>query len=469
MPCGRPAWWSRPSPPARPCRWPRPVRRGWSAGAFFLDFNSASPGAKIRAAEVVECRRRALRRRRGDDLDPALPHQGAAAAGRARCRGAGAAAGGAGFCAARGERSAGRGQRHQDVPQRDDQGPGGDGHRELHHGAALRRRGRGDRLAASRPFPASTGRSRRATSSSASSSTAAAAARKCARWPRPCARPASRPGVPPAPPSARPGWRTWPTPGLFGARGSAGLCTQRRLAHRGRPHPGERGRRRLRTKADMNSRRPPAGWTGAPNPSQPRFTRAAGQRRRALPCLRPRRTLSLCRGAQVHALRRVARAAVRAARPPRLRAQRGRAGHLPRRRQPRHGRRAQAFRRPGARHGHRQAHRHRPRTARHARVRRARRALQFRQSPGGLHAARRAAGDRRAHRAAGLARGDLFRGRGPARAVGLLHRPADHRGGRPHGPPRREQAGGRARVRALRAPDARARAISGARSAAPSG
>jgi hypothetical protein len=44
--------------------------------------------------------------------------------------------------------TAGRGQRHQDVPQRDDQGPGGDGHRKLHHRAPLRRGGRGDRVAA---------------------------------------------------------------------------------------------------------------------------------------------------------------------------------------------------------------------------------------------------------------------------------------------------------------------------------
>ena len=51
--------------------------------------------------------------------------------------------------------------------------------------------------------------------------------------------------------------------------------------------------------------------------------------------------------------------------------------------------------------------------------------------------ARRADGHRRAHRAARLARGDLLRGAGPAGAVGLLHRAADHRGGRPHGPPRR--------------------------------
>jgi hypothetical protein len=82
-------------------------------------------------------------------------------------------------------------------------------------------------------------------------------------------------------------------------------------------------------------------------------------------------------------------------------------------------------------------------SCRPARRRRARRALQLRQAPGGLHAQGRADGDRRPHRQAGLACGDLLRGRGPARAVGLLHRAAHHRGGRPHGPPRREQGRGR--------------------------
>ena len=49
----------------------------------------------------------------------------------------------------------------------------------------------------------------------------------------------------------------------------------------------------------------------------------------------------------------------------------------------------------------------------------------------------RADRDRRPHRAARLARRDLFRGGGPARAVGLLHRAADHRRRRSHGPARR--------------------------------
>jgi 2-pyrone-4,6-dicarboxylate lactonase len=54
-----------------------------------------------------------------------------------------------------------------------------------------------------------------------------------------------------------------------------------------------------------------------------------------------------------------------------------------------------------------------------------------------------------AHRHAGLARGDLLRGGGPARTVGFLHDAAHHRGGRPHGPARRDEAGGRPRVRAV--------------------
>ena len=56
---------------------------GLKPGAWFLDFNSASPGAKQRAA-ADRRRRRTLCRRRGDDLAAAVPHQGAAAAGRLR-------------------------------------------------------------------------------------------------------------------------------------------------------------------------------------------------------------------------------------------------------------------------------------------------------------------------------------------------------------------------------------------------
>ena len=117
-------------------------------GSFFLDFNSASPGAKIAAAEHVDARRRPLRRRRGDDLGAALT------ASRCRCCSAArtprrcAGAGRSRLRRPGGERQARRRQRHQDVPQRDDQGPRGDGDRELHGRPALRRRGRGDRVAA---------------------------------------------------------------------------------------------------------------------------------------------------------------------------------------------------------------------------------------------------------------------------------------------------------------------------------
>ena len=74
-------------------------------------------------------------------------------------------------------------------------------------------------------------------------------------------------------------------------------------------------------------------------------------------------------------------AAVRAARPPRLRAQRDRAGHLPRRGQPRAGRCAARRRRPGPRRRHGPPRRHRGRAGRAARGRRPRRALQLRQAP----------------------------------------------------------------------------------------
>ena len=70
---------------------------------------------------------------------------------------------------------------------------------------------------------------------------------------------------------------------------------------------------------------------------------------------------------------------------------------------------------------------------------------------------------------AGLARRDLLRGGGPARTVGLLHRAADHGRGRPHGPARRQQAGRRSGVRAVREIHAASTRTSGPRSAARSG
>ena len=65
--------------------------------------------------------------------------------------------------------------------------------------------------------------------------------------------------------------------------------------------------------------------------------------------------------------------------------------------------------------------------------------------------------DRPPHRTTRLARRHLLRGRRPAGAVGLLHRAANHRRRRSHGSARREQAGRRPGVRAVRPDDARAR------------
>jgi hypothetical protein len=57
-------------------------RAGLKPGAFFLDFNSRLARRQDRAAAHRQCGRRALCRRRGDDQRAALPHPGAAAAGR---------------------------------------------------------------------------------------------------------------------------------------------------------------------------------------------------------------------------------------------------------------------------------------------------------------------------------------------------------------------------------------------------
>jgi tripartite-type tricarboxylate transporter receptor subunit TctC len=167
----------------------------------------------------------------------------------------------------------------------------------------------------------------------------------------------------------------------------------------------------------------PTGWldwyTG---PCQPRFKLPAGSGGRPLPCLRPGCRVSLRARAQVHAVR-CQQAQLFALR-----------DHLGFARNvivqaTCHGADNRAMvdaclrqRRQGAWRGHGQAQRDGRRTAGPARRRRARRALQLRQAPGGLHAQGRADGNRRPHRQAGLARGDLLRGGGPARAVGLLHR-----------------------------------------------
>ena len=108
---------------------------GLKPGAFFLDFNSASPGAKIRAAQIVNAA--GGRYVEGAVMTSMPPYRikvplllggPDAAALEPLLNGAGLRRQGR-------QRQARRGLGHQDVPQRDDQGPGGDGHRELHHGA----------------------------------------------------------------------------------------------------------------------------------------------------------------------------------------------------------------------------------------------------------------------------------------------------------------------------------------------
>src|SRR6188472_250002 len=88
---------------------------GLRPGSFFLDFNSASPGAKITAAEHVA--RHGGRYIEGAVMT-AVPAQGAAAAGRTARGRCPRDADPARLHGARRERVAGRRERHQDVPQR---------------------------------------------------------------------------------------------------------------------------------------------------------------------------------------------------------------------------------------------------------------------------------------------------------------------------------------------------------------
>ena len=136
-------------------------------------------------------------------------------------------------------------------------------------------------------------------------------------------------------------------------------------------------------------------------------------------------------------------------RPSRLCPQRGRAGHLSRRRQPRDARCARPFRRQSARRRHRRARRQRRRIASHARRRRSRRAFQFHQAPGRFHAKGRVDGNRRPRRGARLACRDLFRAGRLAGVAGFLHRLADDPRRRPHGTARCDQAGRRTGVRTV--------------------
>jgi 3-hydroxyisobutyrate dehydrogenase-like beta-hydroxyacid dehydrogenase len=222
-----------------------------------------------------------------------------------------------------------------------------------------------------------------------------------------------------------------------------------------------------RTEADrILPRRRPAGWTGTPAPAG-RPSSCRRQRGRALPRLRPRRRIPLRPRAQVHPCDASKHSCSPCATTWALRATSSC-------RPPATAPTTAPWSTPAWPVGGKARGVATVRAAsampncRPARGRRARRALQLRQAPGRLHAQRRADGDRRPHRPAGLACGHLLRGGGPARAVGLLHRAAHHRGGGPHGPPRCVQAGRRPGVRAVRASSCASTRTSGARSAARS-
>jgi hypothetical protein len=239
---------------------------GLAPGAFFLDFNSPRPAPRS-APPNRQCRRRPLRRRRGDDLGAALPHQGAAAAGRARRRGAGAAARTAWASPPRctsdrlGVASATKMCRSVMIKGLEAM--------VIESFTTARHYGVEDAVIASlqETFPASTGRSRRPTSSSASSSTAAAAARRCARWPRPCARPAS----------ALERQRHRRAPGLGGRPGRRRACSAPAArpaspaAPTGagsRPHPAHR--EAPRTDPSMSFEKTPGWLDWYAGPSKPR-------------------------------------------------------------------------------------------------------------------------------------------------------------------------------------------------------
>ena len=112
-------------------------------GAWFLDFNSASPGAKRRAAALIDGN--GGRYVEGAVMTSIPPYRikvplllgGAGAAELAPLLVE------LGFDAKVASDRTRRRLGGQDVPQRDDQGPGGDGDRKFHHRAGLRRRGRG--------------------------------------------------------------------------------------------------------------------------------------------------------------------------------------------------------------------------------------------------------------------------------------------------------------------------------------
>jgi hypothetical protein len=270
-----------------------------------------------------------------------------------------------------------------------------------------------------------------------------------------------------APPSARPGWRTSPTAACSATRSSQRrIGPQRRLAHRGRT--ASLRPRRIQG-LTWNSRKTPGWLDWFRRTVSADFPGAGRQRRRALPRLRPgaefpyapERKYTPCDASkdQLFALRdhlgfarnvvvqATCHGADNRAMVDALRHSNGQGARR------RHGQarvtddELQAMHAAGVRG---------------VRFNFVKRLVDFTPKDELMEIAG-------AHRAAGLARGDLFRGAGPARAVGFLHRAADHRGGRPHGPPRRERSRSTAPSSGCSSGSCASTRTSGARSVARSG
>ena len=197
---------------------------GLARGAFFLDFNSASPGAKIEAAGIVDAAG-------GRYVEGAVmtsvppyrikvplllggPHAAALEPSLIRL----------GFVAKVASERTRRGLGHQDVPQRDDQRAGGDGDRGLHHCAPLRRGRRGARFAEGnipRHRLGEAGRvllpARHRTRAPPQRGGARGGGHRARGRARAMERRLARP-------SARPGSRTWPIAACSDARGEGGFA-----------------------------------------------------------------------------------------------------------------------------------------------------------------------------------------------------------------------------------------------------
>ena len=181
-----------------------------------------------------------------------------------------------GFRRQGGERAARRRQRHQDVPQRDHQGPGGDGDRELHGRPALRRRGATCSRRCAKPSRHRLGEPGRLLLRAGRSPTAGDAPRRCARRPSPCARPDSSPGARPVRPSARPGWPTSPTRGCSATRAASDSSAAARTGAPGRPDPRPSQDHEGDPDVAATFEKTPGWLDWCARPSTPRFTPPPG-------------------------------------------------------------------------------------------------------------------------------------------------------------------------------------------------